>query len=246
MILSKVYESFSLSINLFKKDKVILMLSLVPIGIGSILYYFLGHWVLVNVLQKINTWIQGLFSGDVGSIIYYIIFFIFSIIFIFLINWTFVLVVAIISSPFNDFISDRVEKKITNKLEGDSIFSLKSLLKNGLKVLLNEVKKVLFIFLISMFVIFIDFLIPFLAPIGLVLSSFLMSSQLLDYSWSRHEYPLKKCLDALKREWLLYSISGFLFMFLFTITILNLIFLPIGVIYYTVLFCKKADLVITS
>ena len=130
MVLSKVYESFSLSIDLFRKDKVILMLSLIPIGIGSILYYFLGRWVLVNILQEVNTWIQSLISGDIGSIIYYIIFFTFSIIFIFLINWTFVLVVSIISSPFNDFISDRVEKRINNDLGDDSFFSLKDLMKN--------------------------------------------------------------------------------------------------------------------
>jgi len=243
MVLSKVYESFSLSIDLFRKDKVILMLSLIPIGIGSILYYFLGRWVLVNILQKVNTWIQGFISGDIGSIIYYIIFFTFSIIFIFLINWTFVLVVSIISSPFNDFISDRVEKRINNDLEDDSFFSLKDLMKNIFKTVFNELKKVSCILLISIFVIIIDFLIPFLAPIGLVFSSFLMSSQLLDYSWSRHEYPLKKCLSNLRGEWLLYSASGFIFMFLFTIPILNLVFLPIGVIYYTILFCKKPDLV---
>ena len=243
MVLSKVYESFSLSINLFRKDKVILMLSLIPIGIGSTFYYFLGRWVLVNVLHKFDKWIQGLTSGDVGSIIYYIIFFTFSIIFIFLINWTFVLVVSIISSPFNDFISERVEKKIIKGLEDDSNFSFKGLLKNFFKALFNEVRKVFFILLISMFVILIDFLIPFLAPIGLILSSFLMSSQLLDYSWSRHNFPLRKCLGNLKEDWLLYSISGFIFMFLFTIPILNLIFLPIGVIYYTIIFSKKPDLI---
>ena len=54
MVLSKVYENFALSINLFRKDKVILMLSLIPIGIGSILYYFLGRWVFVNILQKVD------------------------------------------------------------------------------------------------------------------------------------------------------------------------------------------------
>ena len=137
MVFSKVYESFSLSINLFRKDKAILLLSLIPIAIGSILYYLLGRWVLVDVLRKVGEWIQDLISGDIGSIIYYIIFFTFSIIFIFLINWTFVLVVSIISSPFNDFISDRVEKRMNNDLEGDSFFSLKDLMKNIFKTIFS-------------------------------------------------------------------------------------------------------------
>ena len=160
-----------------------------------------------------------------------------------MVNWTFVLVVSIISSPFNDFISERVEKKINKGLEDGTDFSLKSLMKNAFKVLFNEIRKVSFIILISIFVILIDFLIPFLAPIGLILSSFLMSSQLLDYSWSRHNFRLRKCLSNLKEDWLLYSISGFIFMFLFTIPVLNLLFLPIGVIYYTVIFSRKNDLI---
>ena len=164
-------------------------------------------------------------------------FFTFSIIFIFLVNWTFVLVVSVISSPFNDFISERVEK-IKTESSDNSLNSLQNLLKDVFKTLFYEIKKVLFILFISLFVVLIDLFIPLLAPIGLFLSSLLMSSQLLDYSWSRHQYSLKECLTKLKSEWLIYSLSGFIFMILFSIPIFNLIFLPIGVVYYTLLFCE--------
>ena len=215
MAFNKIYKIFFQAISIFKKDKVILMLSLVPIGIGSLLYYFLGRWIMVDVLDRTKEWIQGFIPGDIGSIIYYILFFSFSIILIFLINWTFVLVVSIISSPFNDFISERVEKIKNESFDVESPFSLKDLLKDFFKTLFYEIKKVLFILTISLFVALIDLFIPFLAPIGIFLSSLLMSSQLLDYSWSRHQFSLKECLGGLKSEWPIYSISGLIFMVLF-------------------------------
>ena len=35
MVLNKIYENFFQAIDIFKRDKIILMLSLIPIGIGS-------------------------------------------------------------------------------------------------------------------------------------------------------------------------------------------------------------------
>lgn len=236
--MSNILKAFSSTMAIFKKDKVILILSSIPIILGISLYSVLGNWILSDVLAKLKSWIEGYLSGDLGNILYYIIFFTFSLIFLFLINWTFVLVVSIISSPFNDVISERVERLIGNN-GGDEKSDFKRILKNCLKNIFNEIKKVIFIFSLTLIIFFLDILVPFLAPIGIFLSALLMSSTFLDYSWSRNEFPLKNCIKDLKGSLLIYAVSGLFFMGLFALPIINLFALPFGVVYYTLLFCKR-------
>ena len=94
----------------------------------------------------------------------------------------------------------------------------------------------------SIFVL--DVFIPFLAPIGIFLSALLMSSTFLDYSWSRNDFPLKNCIKNLKDSAFIYAISGLFFMGLFTLPIINLFALPFGVVYYTLLFCGKREILL--
>ncbi len=235
--MSNMLKAFSSTLSVFKKDRVILILSFIPIVLGIILYSFFGNWILSDVLTKLKSWIEGYLSGDLGSILYYIIFFTFSLIFIFLINWTFVLIVSIISSPFNDIISERVERYVGSKRTDDSN-DVKKILKNFFKNIFNEIKKVTFIFSLTLIIFLLDILVPFLAPIGIFLSALLMSSTFLDYSWSRNEFPLRKCIVDLKGSLLIYGISGLFFMGLLALPIINLFALPFGVVYYTLLFCE--------
>jgi CysZ protein len=239
--MSKVLSTFSSTLDIFKKDKIILMFGFIPISIGLILYAFFGNWIITDIMIKIKNWIEGFISNDLGSILYYIIFFSISLIFLFIVNWTFVLVVSIISSPFNDIISERVESfKNKSDLEGLPQ-NLKKIFKNLLKNTMNEIKKVLLIFSLTMIILFVDIFIPFLAPLGLLLSALLLSSSFLDYSWSRHNTPFKNCVRELKNYFFIYSFSGAVFMFLFALPVINLFALPFGIVYYTLLFCEQKD-----
>ena len=63
MVLSKIYENFFQAIDIFKKDKIILMLSLIPIGIGSffITYLDAGLWWISWI--RLRLWVQGFIPG---------------------------------------------------------------------------------------------------------------------------------------------------------------------------------------
>ena len=67
----------------------------------------------------------------------------------FIVGYTFVLIVSIISSPFNDAISSRVEKNLGGIAPEKLPQAFKLLIKNSLKNITNEIKKVCFILFLA-------------------------------------------------------------------------------------------------
>ena len=232
--MNKMIESLSSAFQFILKDKIIMTLSSFPVMIGGALYYFLGSWVLNNVLVWGKQWISERMSDGFGVFIYWILAALLWIVFFFIVNWTFVLVVSLIASPFNDAISGRVLKKLQGQATDSLPFTIKRLFSKSLFTIFNELKKISFIVLMTTLAFLIS-MIPVLAPISIVISAILLSVEFLDYSWSRKELKFSECLSDTRRFIFPYGISGGAFTFLMAIPIVNLFFLPIGVIYYTVL-----------
>lgn len=231
--------SIPLAFNCILKNKINFMLALVPIIIGVILYYLLGSWIFGPVTDWGKDQItQYISAGSLGTFVYYIVSILLSIVFFFIINWTFVLVVALLSSPFNDIISARIEKEIL-ALDLDSLGeSFKSTFSKIRQIFFNELKKVLFIIILTIFGLFFS-LIPFLSPISLAIAAILLAVEFLDYSWSRHNFTFKRCLQDVRGDILAYLIAGWGFMFLMSIPIVNIFMLPFGISYFTVLWSKN-------
>ncbi len=235
MILKKLNEA----IKLLFKDKVLLTLGMFPVLIGIGLYTLLGAKLYNFAMGEGQAYIQGKLGDGAGaSVLYWVLFMIFFVLLFFIVNWTFVMIVSVLASPFNDLISSRVEKNILGTISKDEKFSISKLLKNFVKIAWNELKKVIFILFLTL-LSGIFSLIPPLAPITFLLSALLLTIQFVDYSWSRHDYNVGRCIRDILSNLFSYTLGGVLFLFFMAIPGLNLLMLPVAVIFFTLIFVEK-------
>ncbi|PIK14588.1 EI24 domain-containing protein [Halobacteriovorax sp. JY17] len=235
--MSRPIKAIHKSLSLLKEDKVILLLSMIPVLIGIIAYYYIGNLFYVDFLDwGKNLVAEKISSSEWLSYISWIFTAILTVILYFLVSWTFVLFVSIISSPFNDIISGRVEKRLLGEPSPD--FDTDKFFKRMLKVLANEAKKILFILLLSILAFILGLFFP---PVSFAISALLLAVSFLDYSWSRKNLSFSDCVGSLRRSFLTYLFTGCVFMALISMPILNLFILPFAVIYYSVLFYTKEN-----
>ena len=220
---------------ILRKDKWTLLLSLLPILIGIGVYIFLGKWLYGDVLDWGTSLIEDKVKGGWLSALSGVIILLLSVIFFFVINWTFVMLVSLLASPFNDMISRRVEKITNGQQPPELSESFKIMLSRLGKTLLNEVKKIIFLLILTIIGFAVSFILP---PLGFVISALLFAINFIDYSWSRHDLKLGLCVKNLKESLIPYTISGAGFLILVSIPVLNLFILPYSTIYYTILFTK--------
>lgn len=233
--------SFKIAAGLILKDKVNFLLALIPIVIGILIYVFLGNYIYESVMNGGKDLIsQYVSEGTFGSVVYYIVATMLTVMLFFLVNWTFVLVVSLIASPFNDFMSLRIEKK----LKGENLLSFSesfsTLGKNFFATWMNEIKKILFIVSLTLMSLLIGY-IPLLTPVSILITVLLLSVGFLDFSWSRHELSFSYCLNDVRRNIFSYSFGGIFFFVLVSIPGLNLIVPPFGTSYFTVLWIKNNE-----
>ena len=152
--MSRVIKSFFQAMKMIKDDKILLLLSLIPIVIGVGVYVALGSWLYTSFIPSGVEWVQDKVSLEwLGSFLSWIIKGLFFILFGGLANYTFVLVVSLFASPFNDMIVDRVLKK--QQGEDPSLeLSFKDTMKRLPKTLMNELKKISLIVVLSIISLF--------------------------------------------------------------------------------------------
>ncbi len=229
-------KAFSQALSVMKNDKWIVLLSTIPVLIGGGLYYWLGAWMYGDVLTWGNDWVKEAISNDTwGNVITWLVGIVMTVVLYFVISWTFVLIISIIASPFNDVISSRVERAILGKSQQDIGESFGKMFSRIFRILWNESKKIVFIIFLS-FLGFMFSFIPFLVPLSVLISSILLAVGFLDYSWSRHEFKLSQCISNVRANFLSYGLGGLAFLFMIAVPVLNLFLLPFAVVYFTVLF----------
>ncbi|MDD0852412.1 EI24 domain-containing protein [Halobacteriovorax sp. GB3] len=218
-----------MSLSIMFKDVKILLLSLIPSVIGLVAYYYLGGWFVTSTTTWGKTYIDSYFENAelVASILQWTL----GIFFFFVASFTFFLFVSLISSPFNDLISKRVEKILGGRVE-EAPFTFSGVFR----VLKNEIKKIGFILLISIIGLLCGFVFP---PLSFFISAILMAVTFLDYSWSRHEMSVSECVNDFKSSFVRYLLPGVAYVFIVSLPLINVIFLPLGVIYFTTIFTKK-------
>ncbi|MCY4644922.1 MAG: EI24 domain-containing protein [Bacteriovoracales bacterium] len=232
---------FSKTFSILLKDRLILCMALVPILIGLSLYILLGKKIYEWLTVSGQEMIKGIIGEGAGAnFIYSVLFILATGLLFFIVNWTFVMVVSILSAPFNDTISSLVEKRHSamSKMDEDQEFSFKKVFKNLWKIVLNECKKVSFIFVLTALALALGF-IPMLAPVGFLLSALLLAIQFLDYSWCRHEWTVRECLKDCFRNIFSYTFGGVFFMLLMALPLINLAAMPLAVVYFTLAWVDK-------
>lgn len=223
------------------KDKVNIILAGIPVIMGILLYYFLGAWVYGSVMDQGHTLIKEYVSeGTMGQFVYYIVAAILTIMLYFLVNWTFVLVVSAIASPFNDMLSTRIEKRLEGKTPDSLQQTFATMMKRMAGTLVNEAKKITFVIFLSVLALVLGFF-PILTPASVFLSILLLSIQFLDYSWARHDIKFGKCFGDLRRHVVGYALGGAFFFIIVSIPVVNLIVPPLATSFFTILWMKNNE-----
>lgn len=236
MNLTKVFKE---SLSVYGKDKWIAIFSLIPALIGALIYGVFGSFLYGDLLNSGKKYIEDtVSSGGWSSFFFWLLVGILTIAFYFLLSWTFVLVVQGLSAPFNDIISGRVEKALIGESPEDIGQSFKRLSSRIIFTLKNEVKKISFIVFLNLMAFALSF-VGILAPIGMIISALLMAVGFLDYSWARKDLHFRACLSDVRTSFFSYGIMGGVFLVLVTIPLVNLIAIPFGVVYFTVLYHYK-------
>lgn len=242
--MKNILKSFTEIFDVLRKDKIIIMFSLLPIIIGIVLFSTIGAYVYTDGINWGERIIHDYITNDTwGGIVKYFFVALITAGFYFLISFGFVLLVSVIASPFNDIISERTQVVVSGKVNESLDTSIKRLITNFFKTIINELKKVSFILFISLLALVFSF-IPILIPIGMILSALLMAINFLDYSWSRERLTFRGCLSNVKKNLLTYLLSGGLFLIIISIPLINLLALPMGVIYFTIIYAKSSGLMI--
>lgn len=240
-MLKNSFTSIKPSFQLILKDKVSLLLAIIPILIGGILYYFTGKAIFSTIMSYGQDYISNYVSNEtLGSVANIIVGSILSILLYFIVNWTFVLIVSVIASPFNDVLSTRLEKSYLGEELPSLNESISRTFRNFVKVIINEVKKISFIISLSLLAVLIGF-IPLLTPVSVMIGAFVLSTEFLDFSWGRHSMNFKQIKAELKRNLISYSLGGSFFMLLVSIPFINLLVPSWGTSYFTILWVKNNE-----
>ena len=218
----KCLETFGIALKMLKGDKLAIALSLFPIIIGGAIFYFSAYFIfgaiddhmLAEFGPSVVKWGKALFLILLGIAF----------------NFSFIFVVSLVATPFNDILSSRVEKKMEEKEDKSRI--------NFASSCLRGLKRFAFLAMAGLVIGLLGFF-PILAPLVIVLSGLMLSANFLDYSWGRHDFSLKQCFGDIRNNFLDYGLAGLIFFFAMSIPLMGIFLLPYGVVYYTVLFIKR-------
>ncbi len=237
----KLISNFPLTLRFIFKDKLLFLLCSIPVFIGVLVYSLFGKWFYSSFRDFLDEMLRKylLKGGEINFILQALVTALITLILLFFLNWTFVLVVNAISAPLNDIIAGRVESRycLQEKITSNAPV-IKFSFKKLVKTFLNEAKKIVVILILALFNLVIGF-IPFLAPISIILTIMLFVIGFIDYSWSRNEYNLKACLKDLGGNFFSYLFSGFILMSLMSVPVVNLLLLPFNLVYFTLLWCRN-------
>jgi CysZ protein len=233
-------SSFKISFKMITGNAGNFIFALIPILIGLATYYFIGMELYQYVMGEGQALIErqfGASANEWSSFIYYALAIFFTIILYFFVNWTFVIFISIVASPFNDILSSRIEKMLTGQEMESVSESFSRMIKKVLWTVFNEIKKVLFIGFIAFIGLVLSY-IPILTPLSLLISALLLAAQFIDYSWARNDLSLGKCISDLRNHLMSYTLMGVFFFFLVSIPFVNLIVPSLATSYFTTLWVR--------
>ncbi len=232
-------KTFGQALRLITRDPVNLFLAVVPTAMALFLYLFLVAWIFRRADYLSVMLMDYLPSKDAAGILGIILTGILILFVFLLMSWTFVIVVGLIASPFNSMLSSRIETMLAGKPVTEDRKKTLSAMALGIGVTFkNEIKKLVFIALVAAFAFVLN-LFPIFYPVGIFLVSILFAIQFIDYSWARHDLRAHQCMGDVFRNIIPYSLSGFLFLLLVTIPIINAFVPALATSYFTVLWLKR-------
>ena len=240
-MLIEPFKSFAPAYKLILKDKTSLLLAMTPVLIGILLYFFAGRFFFSTTLDYGNQLIAQYTTNEtVGSVTGIIVGSVLSIFFFFVINWTFVMVLAVLASPFNQVLSARIEKLHLGENTLNFQETMQGFSGKIFPTVLNEVKKIFLIVLLSFLGLIFSF-IPLFIPISVGITILLLATEYIDYSWSRHDIKFRDCRRDLFKNIFGYGVGGAFFMVIISVPLLNIIVPSFATSYFTILWVNNNE-----
>lgn len=235
--MSDFMNSFKLAKKYILEDKINILLVMIPFLMGAIIYALTFRFLYTHVFVYLLSFVKNFFQIHfLNEILSYFLVMLFSFFIYTLINWTFVVIISFLASPFYNALSSRIERKYFHREE--TRMTLKESLGRFFFIFINEGKKIFFILLLTFLSLFLNYF-PSLAPIAVLVASVLFSVQFIDYTWSRHHLSFSDCLKNFFRHFIPYTLMGFVFFILIHIPILNILLPAYAVAVYTIYYNLK-------
>lgn len=238
--MSGVFKSFPVAFRMIFKDPVNFFLAIIPTLIALVLYFTSIVFIYRNS-DRVAAMFRGyIYTAEQADLLAKILTAILIIFVFFIMSWTFIIIVGIIAAPFNSLLSSRIEKKLTShiSLSEDQKKAIEEMKLGIWPTIKNEFKKLFFIIILGVAAFLLN-LFPLFYPVGIFLFALLLSVQFIDYSWSRHEMRFGSCFGDTLKNIFAYSFSGFLFMLLIAIPIVNAFVPALATSYFTVLWLHR-------
>ena len=238
--MKSVFKAFPFAFKMIFSDPVNILLAVVPTVI-SLAIYLLAIAGIYRNSDFLASFLRNYVAGpDQATILANILTAILIIFVFFLMSWTFVLAIGIVSSPFNSLLSARIEQKLVQRIimDDDHQHALIELKKSFGDTLKNEFKKIALLALVGLFVLVLN-LIPLLYPVAAFLIASLLAVQFVDYSWSRHNLSVSACLKDVMSNILPYSLGGAIFLTMVAIPFVNALLPSLATSYFTVLWLSR-------
>jgi CysZ protein len=125
-------------------------------------------------------------------------------------------------------------------MSDDKSKTIKEMISELGRTLKNEFKKLVFIVLMAG-VAFVFNLFPLFYPVGLCILAVLLAIQFVDYSWSRHDVSFGACINDVLTNIIPYTLSGFVFLMLVSIPLINTMVPAFATTYFTVLWLHRQN-----
>lgn len=235
-----VFSSIPDAFRYLFKDPVNFFLFLIPGVLAAVIYIVAGTYALENGMALTKVLINKyILSQNANLFMYYFVSGLMAFLLFVLVSWTFVLMVGILSAPFNAVISSRIERKLRGEMPSkDKAQGFSEVLASFGKTLFNEFKKLTVIIIATVLAMGLNF-IPVLFPLALIMLALIMSAQFLDYSWSRHDLSTGKCFRDLTGNFFSNLVAGSIFLLLMAVPLLNVLVPAFATSFYTVLWTKR-------
>ena len=235
------FNSFPIALRMIFKDPINLLLAILPTLLAIALYMLTVFYVYSHSDQFISLFRGYIPTADQATLFAKILTVVIILFIFFFMSWTFVFVAGIIAAPFNSLLSARIEKSlVAHQVDADKKVAFQTVGQGIGKTFKNEIKKILLILCVAFVAFFLN-LFPLLYPVGIFLVAVLIAVQFIDYSWSRHDMHFGSCLKDLMVNIFPYGASGFFFLLLVTVPIINAFVPALATSYYTVLWLYRQN-----
>lgn len=237
--MNDIFKAFPIAIRVIFRDPINLILALFPTLIALSFYLFAIVAIFKNA-DYLGVFVQEYipdqqYAGWVGKLLLAI----FVVFFFLIMSWTYIIIVGIISAPFNSMLSSRIETILVGKkVEQDKSKTFKEILSHIGQTFKDEFQKIFFIILLTILAMVFN-LFPLFYPVGMVILAILISVQFVDYSWSRNDMGFGSCVKDILKNIFPYVGAGLIFMLLMTVPIINSVVPALATSFFTVLWLLR-------